>query len=128
MKKRAALLQKFVHFMTAITIFGKAIAKLEHPHGYWPIIVFLFASGICVVTITILHDRLHHHERYLTASVYAIECIALSIAAWLSFGEGKRYLPWAFAFAAAMFFVAIVVRLTRKGAGNGAAPHEVRGA
>ena len=128
MKERSAALQKFVHFLTAFVIVLKGIAKLEHPHGYWPIIIFLFASGIYIAAIAILHDRLHHHERYLTASVYAIEAIALGLTAWLYAGEGKRYLPWVLAVAAVLFVVAIVVRLSVKRGGNGAGPHQVRGA
>lgn len=120
---RAAVLQKFVHLMTALTIFAKAVSKLEQPEGYWPVIVFLIASGIYIVTITILHDRLHRHERHLTASVYAIECVAMGITAWLYAADGKRGLPWVLGLAAVLFFVAMVVRLTAKPRGNGAAAH-----
>ena len=80
-QERSAQLNKLVHFLTALTILLKGVAKLEHPAGYWPVILFLFASAIYIATITILHDRLHHHERILTASVCLIECIALATAA-----------------------------------------------
>jgi len=123
MTPRTPFLQKLVHFITAFTIFLKGFAKLEHPAGYWPVIAFLFASAIYVVTITILHDRLHHHERVLTASVYAIECVAVGITAWLTASEGKRGLPWVFGIASLLFFVAVVVKLTARPRGNGAGAH-----
>jgi hypothetical protein len=31
--RRAAVLQKIVHFLTVLVLILKAIAKLEHPHG-----------------------------------------------------------------------------------------------
>lgn len=112
-KRRATILQKLVHFLTAFAITMKGIAKLEHPHGYELVIALFFAAAIYIVTITLLHDRLHAHERLLTASVYVLEAIVTAIVAALYFGEGKRALPWMFVFASAMFVVATVVRLVR---------------
>ncbi|MDQ3283908.1 MAG: hypothetical protein M3Q69_21095 [Acidobacteriota bacterium] len=113
MKKPPAALQKAVHFLTAFTIALKGFAKLEHAHDYWPVIALFFAAAIYIVTITVLHDRLHHHVRLLTASVYAIECGVTAIVALLYAHEGKRFLHYALAFAAAMFAVALIVHLTR---------------
>ena len=113
MKPRTAILQKVVHFCTALTLVLKAVSKLEHPEGYWPIILFFIASAAYIVAITILHDRLHHHERWLTASVYAIEAVVTATMAWLYAHEGKKGLPWFFALAAAMFAVALVVHLVK---------------
>jgi len=58
MTRRAALLQKFVHFLTAFTILMKALAKLEHPEGYTAVITLFLAASIYIVVITLLHDRL----------------------------------------------------------------------
>jgi hypothetical protein len=121
--RRAALLQKLVHFLTAFTVLMKAITKLEHPEGYWPVIVFLIAGSIAIATVTILHDRLHHHERLVAAGVFLIEAAVLGVTAWLYAGEGKRGLPWVFGFAAVMFLLAAIVRLTVKRGGNAPVPH-----
>jgi hypothetical protein len=125
--RRAAVLQKLVHFLTALTLLMKGVAKMEHPEGYWPVILFFFASAAYIAAITALHDRLHHHVRSITASVYAIECIATALMAWVYAGEGKKGLPWAAAVASAMFLVALVVHLA-KTRGNGPHPERVTGA
>lgn len=127
MKRRAAVLQKLVHFLTALTLLLKGVAKMEHPEGYWPAILFFFASAAYVAAIAALHDRLHHHARSLTASVYAIECTAMALLAWVYAHEGKKGLPWAAGVASAMFLVALVVHLV-KTRGNGPHPEGVTGA
>lgn len=114
LNRRQALFQKFVHFLTALTLLLKAIGKMEHPHGYEAIIAFFLLAAIYIVAITLLHDRLHAHLRLLEASVYGIESIATGIVAWLYLQEGKHYLQWLMAFASVMFIVALVVRLGRK--------------
>jgi hypothetical protein len=124
MKKRAVILQKFVHYLTALVLVLKGVTKLEHPHGLWPAILFFFAAAIWIAAITLLHDRLHHHARLLTASVYAIECIATLIVAALYFAAGKRGLPWLMTLAAAGFAIALIVHLRRTRSGNG--PHDTR--
>jgi len=109
--RRAAILTKVAHFLTAFTVFTKGLAKLEHPHGYELIIGFLFASAAFIVAITIFHERLHRHVKLLDASVYAIECVIMSIVTWLYASEGKHFLPYVTGAAAAMFAIALVVRL-----------------
>lgn len=107
------ILPKLVHFLTAFGIFIKALVKLEHPEGYWPVIGLFFASSAYILTITLLHSRLHRHERRLDASVYAIECVVMAIVAGIYFKEGARLLPYVFAFASLGFGIATVVRLTK---------------
>jgi hypothetical protein len=116
--RRAAVLQNVVHILTALVLALKGISKLEHASAYWPVIVFFFASAAWILAITILHDRLHAHERVLTASVYAIECVATAIMAGLYLAEGKRGLPWAMAVAAIAFAVALVVHLRKTSTGS----------
>lgn len=111
--RRAALLQKLVHFLTALTLVLKAIAKMEHPHGYAPVITFFLLSAIYIVAITLLHDRLHAHLRLLQASVYAIECAGTGIVAWLYLQEGKHFLQWFMGFASLMFLVALIIHLVK---------------
>jgi hypothetical protein len=112
-KPRPAILQKVIHFLTALTLLLKAFAKMEHPHGYELIITFFLVSTIYIIVITLLHDRLHAHLRLLDASVYGIECVATGIVAWLYLQEGKHYLQWLMAFASLMFLVALIVRLVK---------------
>jgi drug/metabolite transporter (DMT)-like permease len=114
MNRRAALLQKFVHLLAAFTILMKALAKLDHPDGYWPVIALFLIATIYIVLITVFHERLHRHVRLLDASVYAIECVVMGIVAWLSFHEGARWLPYVFSIASAGFAIAFVMRLVRR--------------
>ena len=107
-------LPKLVHFLTAFTIAMKGVAKLEHPEGYWPVIVLFFAASAYIVAITLLHERLHRHERLIDASVTAIECVLMAIVSAMYFKEGARWLPYAFAFASLCFAVATIVRLVKK--------------
>jgi hypothetical protein len=104
---------KIIHLLTALTVLLKGLAKLEHPDGYWPIIMFLFASAAYIATIAVFHDQLHRHERFLTASVYAIEIAVTATVGWVYAHEGKKGLPWMFALAAVMFTAALVVHLVR---------------
>lgn len=113
MNRRTALLQKLVHLLAAFAILMKALAKLEHPEGSWPVIMLFLAATITIVLITVFHERLHRHERLLDASVYAIESVVMAIVAWLYFHEGARWLPYAFVIASVGFAIAFVVRLTR---------------
>jgi hypothetical protein len=123
MRRPPAFLQKFVHFMTALTVLLKGVSKLDHPDGYELLIAFLFACAVYIVTITLLHDRLHRHERFLTASVLAIESVVTGIMAWLYVTEGKKGLPWLAASASVMFLVALLVQLVKT---RGNAPHSDR--
>ncbi len=119
-KRRAAILQKIVHFLTAFVLTLKGIGKLDHPHGLWPAILFFFAAAAWILAITLLHDRLHHHERALTASVYIIEAIATAIVAALYFAEGKRALPLVTLLGSLGFAIALIVHLKRtRNLGNG---------
>lgn len=113
-KQRATILQKLVHFLTAFSVVMKAIAKMEHPQGYWPVIVFFLLTGIYIVVITLLHDRLHAHTRLLDATVYALESVVTATVAYLYFAEGARGLPWVFAIASIGFAIATVVRLVKR--------------
>jgi hypothetical protein len=108
-----ALLPKLVHFLTAFGILMKGIAKLEHPEGYLPVILLFFAASAYIAIITLLHGRLHRHERVLDASVYAIECLLMAIVAGIYSKEGARLLPYVFAFASLGFGVATIVRLVK---------------
>lgn len=113
-QQRAATLQKLVHFMTAFTMIMKGVAKLEHPAGYWPIIIFFFATGAYITVITLLHERLHAHTKLLDATVYALESMATGLVAWLYVVEGTRYLQYLFGAASVMFAIACAIRLLRK--------------
>lgn len=114
MKPRAkTILPKLVHFLTAFGILMKGVAKLEHPEGYWPVIVLFFVASAYIVIITLLHGRLHRHARLIDASVTAIECVLTAIVAVIYFKEGARLLPYVFAIASFGFGVATVVRLTK---------------
>lgn len=108
------ILPKVVHYLTAFTILLKAVAKLEHPEGYWPVIILFTASAAAIVVVTVLHDRLHHHQRYIDAGVMATECVLMIVAAVLGFKEGGRYYPYGFVIASLFFAVATVVRLVKK--------------
>jgi len=112
-QRRASLLQKFVHFLTALTLTLKGVSKMEHPHGYEAVIALFLASAIYIVVITILHDRLHAHARTLTLSVYAIESLVSAVMAWVYFHEGKHALPYAFILAALLFAIALLVQARR---------------
>jgi hypothetical protein len=118
MKKRAAKLQKVVHFCTAFVLLLKGISKLAHPHGYEAIIALFFASAIYIAAITILHDRLHQYERLLTASVYVIEAVVTGIMAWLYLAEGKRALGTVASLAPVLFTIALIVHLVKTSRGN----------
>lgn len=115
--RRAAVLQKVVHVLTALVLTLKAISKLEHAAHDWPVIVFFFVSAAWILAITILHDHLHAHARMLTASVYAIESVATAIVAGLYFAEGKRGLPWVTAVGALGFAIALIVHLRKRRSG-----------
>jgi hypothetical protein len=119
--RRAGIAVKVAHFLTAFTVFTKGLAKLEHPHGYELIIAFLFVSAAYIVAITVFHDRLHEHVKLLDASVYAIECVVMSIVTWLYASEGKHLLQYFTGAAALLFAVALVVRLVRRGSRREAA-------
>ncbi len=113
MNRRRELLQKLVHMLTAFTITMKAVVKLEHPAGYWPVIVLFCAAAIYIVVITILHERLHHRARMVDASVYAIEFVVMAAIAALTFREGARCLPYLYIVSAVGFAVAFALRLKR---------------
>jgi hypothetical protein len=108
------ILPKFVHYLTGFGILLKAFAKLEHPEGYWPVIILFAASGGAIIVATALHDRLHHHQRYVDAGVMAIECVVMAVVAMLAFKEGARYYPYGFVIASVLFAVATIVRLVKK--------------
>jgi tryptophan-rich sensory protein len=110
------MLQKLVHFLTALTIFLKAVTKLEDPEGYWPLIILLFAASAYIVFITLMHERLHRHAQRIDASVYAIESAVMAIVAWLFFGEGKTAIASVYVLASIGFAIALIVRLTRRSA------------
>jgi hypothetical protein len=113
-ERRRALLAKFVHFMTALTILLKAMSKLEQGGGvYTPLVLFLFASTAYIVFMTLMHDRLHAHSHLIDASVYAIECVVLSIVTYLFWQEGKTSLATVSAIAPIGFAIALVVRLAK---------------
>lgn len=117
-KRRATLLQKLVHFLTAFTLLMKALSKLDHPEGKGAVIAFFLLAAIYIVAITLLHDHLHAHARTLEASVYAIEAIGTGLLAFLYSAEGKKGLPWVFAAAAIGFVIAFVIRLTKRSAAH----------
>ncbi|HYO77048.1 MAG TPA: hypothetical protein VE010_11345 [Thermoanaerobaculia bacterium] len=128
MKPRSAFLQKLVHFLTAFTLALKGFSKLDHPEGYWPVIILFFASAAYIVVVTLLHDRLHHHERWISASIYALEAVAMAIMAAVYLSEGKRALGTVATLAPIGFTIALIVHLRRTRGGNGPHPPRVRGA
>ena len=108
---RRAALQKLAHFLTAGVVVLKGFAKLEHPEGYWPLIVFLFAGGAYIAVVTLLHERLHRHMRRIEASVYAIESLVMVAMTWIFVSEGKNAIQYVTALAAFAFAIATTVRL-----------------
>ena len=125
MNRRQQLLQNFVHLLTAFTILLKALAKLEHPEGYGPVITLFLLASIYIVIITLLHERLHRHAARLDASVYAIECVVMTIIATLTFREGARFFPYLYVVSAIGFAIAFVMRLVRGSRRETATPHDV---
>ncbi|HEV7764350.1 MAG TPA: hypothetical protein VGQ76_05070 [Thermoanaerobaculia bacterium] len=110
---RATILQKLVHVLTALTITLKAVAKMEHAEGSQGVILFFLASAVYIIAITLLHAKLHKHERRLTASVYAIECVVTAIVTWLYATEGKQGLQFVTGIASVGFAIAFMVHLTK---------------
>jgi hypothetical protein len=111
--ERATILQKLVHFLTALTITLKAIAKMEHPEGSQGVILLFLASAVYIIAITLLHAKLHKHQRFLTASVYAIECVVMAVVTWLYVSEGKQGLQFVTGIASVGFAIALMVHLTK---------------
>ncbi|HYH08852.1 MAG TPA: hypothetical protein VEK11_17495 [Thermoanaerobaculia bacterium] len=113
-RARAARLQKLVHFLTAFTMILKGVSKLDHPEGYWPLILFFFATGIYIAAITLMHERLHTHTRLLDATVYALESVATGAIAWLYALEKTQGLQYVFGLASLLFAIVCAVRLFRR--------------
>lgn len=111
--KRKAILLKAGHLLVALTVILKGVAKMEHPEGYWPLVLFLLAGGAYIALITVFHDRLHHHRKYLDASIYAIECLVMASVTFIYVKEGKHALPYVTGLAALGFAVTTIVRLVR---------------
>lgn len=112
--ERMAIMRKVGHLLVALTVVLKGLAKIDHPEGYWPLIYFLFAGGAYIAIITVLHDRLHRHGKYLDASIYAIECLVMASITYIYVREGRHALQYVTGFAAIAFAVATVVRLVKE--------------
>jgi hypothetical protein len=117
-------LQPMVHGLTALTIFLKGLSKLEHPEGYWPFIIFLFAGSAVILALTVLHHRVHLSELVVHVTTYVIEAVTLGTVAYLYFGEGKRGLGVLSAVAAFGFVVACFIAWWKMG-GPKPARHDV---
>ncbi len=111
--ERKAILHKVGHLLVALTVLLKGLAKMEHPEGYWPLILFLFAGGAYIALITVFHDRLHRHGKFLDASIYAIECLVMASVTYLYVKEGRHALQYVTGLAALAFAVTTVVRLVK---------------
>jgi hypothetical protein len=101
--------------LTAFVLFLKAFTKLEHPEEKWPLIVFLFAGSAVIVSLTVLHRRLHLPHVLVNVTTYVVEAIGLAGVAYLYASEAKRGLAITTALAVGGFIVAAIVTWKKGG-------------
>ena len=116
---RSSRLQKLTHFLTAFTVIMKGVVKMEEAEKSWPTIVFLFAAGAFILVMTLLHERLHHHAKWLEALTYLTEAFVVALVAALYVRSGARGLPYVLMIASAGFVVAFFMRIVKKEAASG---------
>jgi len=110
---RAARATAIAHYATAAVLALKGVAKLDHPEGHGAVIALCFGSAAVIVLAAAFHGRLHAHVPKVEALIFVLEAAVAAAMSALTFHEGKRGLPWAWAAAALGFLVAAGVRLRR---------------
>lgn len=113
-------LETIGHLIAAAVLLLKGYDKLGH--GHLGIGLTLLVSGALVLAFLVYTMRTGRGHRFASAAVFAFEALAMTLIAYLYFGEGKRYVQYATLAAAAMCLVASVRMLTRRNHSEGSAP------
>jgi peptidoglycan/LPS O-acetylase OafA/YrhL len=106
-------LQVLAHYLTAFALALKGVSKLDHPHGYWPLILLCWISATMIVILTARHDRLEKRGVPVVLLTYLAEAAVCGALAFVTFQEGKHGLPYAWLLVAVLYGVAAVVRFAR---------------
>ena len=95
------------HYITAFVI---AMEGIEHGEGNWLFIILcLIAATIIVIVTTLHHLAILHDSRFETLS-YLFEAIVCAAIGFISFHEGKLFLPYAWLLAAILCARAVLIR------------------
>jgi hypothetical protein len=109
-KERAHIL---AHYLTALALAAKGVSKLDHPHGYWPLILLCWIAAAAIVSLTVWHERLERRGVPVALLTHLTEAVVCGALAFVTFREGKHALPYAWLLAAVLFGMGAVVRLAR---------------
>jgi predicted membrane channel-forming protein YqfA (hemolysin III family) len=91
----------------------KGLSKLDHPQGYWPLILGCWLAAFAVVVVTAFHGSLQRRFTKLSLVVYIAEAAVCAALVHYTFAEGKRGLPYVWLVAAVAFTVAAWIEATR---------------
>ncbi len=104
-------LEIFVHCITAGVLFLKGIDKISHHHAVAGAV--LIALGILVLLLTFFGSRVGITHHTATKITYLIESFALCIVFALFLNDGKRFLPYIYLLAAALYMAAFLISLKK---------------
>jgi hypothetical protein len=104
-------LQQFAHILAGFLILVHALDKYDlHQSSY-----FLFAVlGLIFIGIAIFHHKLAAMSGFVDSAFLIIEALCVAVIAVEYYNEGKKGLPWCYAFAAVMYVIAAVLVYRRK--------------
>jgi hypothetical protein len=106
-RPRPSKLVAFSHFMAAVAVFSKGIAKADDLSHNWPLVALFCSFGVLILLFALFHERIERAS--LLVSV--LESIVLVAAGVSSLQHGQRLLPYAWFLAAALTVVAAVIQL-----------------
>jgi len=110
--KRKHRLEIMLHILTAMILMIKGYDKIGHHHLAAGGIIVGF--GILVLFIALFGEKMGLSHKTAKLVCYAVESVALFITAYVFFGDGKKFIPYLYAFAAVMYLVAVVLTAKKR--------------
>src|ERR1700712_612959 len=99
--------EKLAHILAGLLILVHAYEKFELQEDSY--IIFLIA-GIVFLSIALLHHKLVRRFPYADGVFFVIEAILYAVIAADYFHQGKKGLPWCYAFASLAYIVTAIVK------------------
>ncbi len=97
MEKEAkkVFLERFAHFMAALTVFLKGLSMLDTPDKGAAAFLLMFLS-LLFLALALFHGKIEQKIGPLKPVVFALEALVIGIIAFLYWEEGKTYLPYVY--------------------------------
>jgi peptidoglycan/LPS O-acetylase OafA/YrhL len=112
--KKSQRLQRFSHYLFGFIVIVKGVEKAEHFDAHPFSCLALFLIGGFILFANFRHHAFKRLFKDINVVLFLCEGLVLIVVSYYLFSEGKKWLPYMYLLAAALYFVAAIARYRKE--------------